>query len=228
MSTPVAAPVYERLVRPLLFQLDPETAHRLGQFALRHDLLWSLLPRRRDDERLAVRAGDWDLKSPIGLAAGFDKDGTAVPGLQHLGFDYVTVGSVLHHIVGRTRRRSRALAAQALQNAWSLVAPGGILAVVEPTFSPSISMTALFYVKRFFARFTGDRIVLLKRFDNNIGPPVVSYLLPRQLRALCAALPDGDIVLEEAEEGTITGGWKLLGIRQRLLITLAIQRRPLP
>ena len=50
---------------------------------------------RRDDARLAVRVGDWNLKSPIGLAAGFDKDGAAVPGLQHLGFDYLTVGSIL-------------------------------------------------------------------------------------------------------------------------------------
>ena len=80
----MAAPVYERLVRPLLFQLDAETAHRLGQFALRHELPWSLRPLRRDDTRLAVRAGEWNLKSPIGLAAGFDKDGAAVPGLQHL------------------------------------------------------------------------------------------------------------------------------------------------
>jgi dihydroorotate dehydrogenase len=95
MSTAIAAPVYERLVRPLLFQLDPETAHRLGQFALQRELPWSLLPLRGDDKRLAVTAGDWDLKSPIGLAAGFDKDGAAVSGLQHLGFDYVTVGSIL-------------------------------------------------------------------------------------------------------------------------------------
>lgn len=95
MRISIAAPVYERLVRPLLFQLDSETAHRLGQFALRHELPWALLPLRRDDKRLAVRAGNWDLKSPIGLAAGFDKDGAAVPGLQHLGFDYVTVGSIL-------------------------------------------------------------------------------------------------------------------------------------
>ena len=36
MSTAMAAPVYERLVRPLLFQLDPETAHRLAQFGCGH------------------------------------------------------------------------------------------------------------------------------------------------------------------------------------------------
>ena len=91
----MAASIYERLVRPLLFQLDAETAHRLGLLALRRELPWSLLALRRDETRLAVSAGDWNLKSPIGLAAGFDKDGGAAPGLQHLGFDYLTIGSIL-------------------------------------------------------------------------------------------------------------------------------------
>jgi len=90
------APIYERLVRPLLFRLDPETAHRLGQFALRCEFPWSLSrPRDRDRDRLRVRAGGLDLASPIGLAAGFDKNGDAVPGLQHLGFGYLTIGSIL-------------------------------------------------------------------------------------------------------------------------------------
>jgi dihydroorotate dehydrogenase len=95
MPRTVAAPVYERLLRPLLFQLEPETAHRLGQFALRWAFPWSLLPSRHDGDRLGVGVGDWHLESPIGLAAGFDKNGDAVPGLQHLGFGYVTVGSIL-------------------------------------------------------------------------------------------------------------------------------------
>jgi dihydroorotate dehydrogenase len=91
----VAPPIYERLLRPLLFQLEPETAHRLGQFALRWEFPWSLSASRDDGGRLGVRVGDWHLRSPIGLAAGFDKNGDAVPGLQHLGFDYLTVGSIL-------------------------------------------------------------------------------------------------------------------------------------
>jgi len=95
MTKAIPASIYERLLRPLLFRLDPETAHRLGQFMLRGELPWSLLPSHDDGGRLAVQVGNWDLKSPIGLAAGFDKDGAAVPGLQHLGFDYVIVGSIL-------------------------------------------------------------------------------------------------------------------------------------
>ena len=95
MMTSGPSRTYERLLRPLLFQLDAETAHRLGQFALQWQLPWSLLPARDGGDRLAVTVGDWHLDSPIGLAAGFDKNGDALPGLQHLGFGYLTVGSIL-------------------------------------------------------------------------------------------------------------------------------------
>jgi len=86
---------YERFVRPLLFKLDPEFAHRLGQFALRREFPWSMASPPNDRGRLAVQVGAWKLSSPIGLAAGLDKDGGAVPGLQHLGFGYLTIGSIL-------------------------------------------------------------------------------------------------------------------------------------
>ena len=95
MTAAGTASVYERLLRPLLFRVDPETAHRLFQFALQREFPWSLLRPHDDGGRLAVKVGDWELPSPIGLAAGFDKDGAAVPGLQHLGFDYLCVGSIL-------------------------------------------------------------------------------------------------------------------------------------
>ncbi|HXP76023.1 MAG TPA: dihydroorotate dehydrogenase 2 [Stellaceae bacterium] len=94
-DTPTAgAPIYERVLRPLLFRLEPEAAHRLGQFALSRSFPWSLL-RPRGNDRLKVSVNGWELASPIGLAAGFDKNGDAVPGLQHLGFGYLTIGSIL-------------------------------------------------------------------------------------------------------------------------------------
>jgi dihydroorotate dehydrogenase (fumarate)/dihydroorotate dehydrogenase len=93
--TRVTPSIYEQMLRPLLFRLEPETAHRLAQFALRWEFPWSLSSSRKDGDRLGITVGDWHLESPIGLAAGFDKDGNAVPGLQHLGFGYVAVGSIL-------------------------------------------------------------------------------------------------------------------------------------
>src|ERR1700689_4147693 len=86
--------LYERLLRPLLFRLEPETAHRLGQAALAQEWPWRLMADGQADPRLRTRAGGLDLSTPIGLAAGFDKNGDAVPGLQHLGFGYLAIGSI--------------------------------------------------------------------------------------------------------------------------------------
>lgn len=85
--------LYERVLRPLLFRLDPETAHRVGQAALAHEFPWRFMAARTDP-RLRTRVAGLDLASPIGLAAGFDKNGDAVPGLQYLGWGYLAIGSI--------------------------------------------------------------------------------------------------------------------------------------
>lgn len=87
-------------IRPLLFRLDPETAHHLTLGLLK----WAGdLPGTRgmlramfdiQDERLRVRAFGVDFKNPIGLAAGYDKNAIAVNGLAALGFGHVEVGTV--------------------------------------------------------------------------------------------------------------------------------------
>ena len=86
--------LYERVLRPLLFQLEPETAHELGQTALRHEWPWRFMGMGQTDPRLRTKVGSLDLSSPIGLAAGLDKNGDSVPGLQHLGFGYLAIGSI--------------------------------------------------------------------------------------------------------------------------------------
>jgi dihydroorotate dehydrogenase len=61
---------FDRLTRPLLRALEPETAHRLALMALK------FAPRARaaaDDPRLAVRAFGLSFPNPVGIAAGFDK-----------------------------------------------------------------------------------------------------------------------------------------------------------
>jgi dihydroorotate dehydrogenase len=85
---------YENVLRPLLFRLEPEAAHRFGQAALRHDWPWRLIAGQQSDARLRTRVGKLEFSSPIGLAAGFDKNGDAVPGLQYLGFGYLVIGSI--------------------------------------------------------------------------------------------------------------------------------------
>ena len=74
------------LARPLLFSLDPETAHRLGlRFA-------GLLPRRRFHQ--PVRAMGLEFANPVGLAAGLDKDAAHIDALARLGFGFIEVGTV--------------------------------------------------------------------------------------------------------------------------------------
>jgi len=83
--------LFDRVARPLLRMLDPETAHALTIKALRY----SPLPHPpADDPHLAVRAFGLNFPNPIGLAAGFDKNGEVPDALLRLGFGFVEVGTV--------------------------------------------------------------------------------------------------------------------------------------
>lgn len=92
--------MYESVAKPLLFRLSPEVAHKLTMGALRAASASSALVgelRRHyggDDPRLAVSAFGLTFPNPIGLAAGLDKDGVAIPALAALGFGSLEVGSV--------------------------------------------------------------------------------------------------------------------------------------
>jgi dihydroorotate dehydrogenase len=88
---------YERLVRPLLFSLDPETAHRLtiklfcgaSHFDLALRALRSFRPRSKPKTLFGL-----NFPNPIGLAAGLDKNGVALPAWAALGFGFVEIGTV--------------------------------------------------------------------------------------------------------------------------------------
>jgi dihydroorotate dehydrogenase len=91
--------LYRSLVRPALFRLAPETAH---EFAL-HALVAALKPeaaRRLAARRLgrapfgALKRFGLSFDNPVGLAAGFDKNGRAVHELAALGFGFLEVGTV--------------------------------------------------------------------------------------------------------------------------------------
>lgn len=81
-----------RLAVPALKLLDPETAHRLAVRALASGLIRP--PREADDPVLACRVFGRELTNPIGLGAGFDKDGEAPDALLALGFGHVEIGTV--------------------------------------------------------------------------------------------------------------------------------------
>jgi len=88
---------YERFLRPVLFRLPGEVAHDLGKLTLRTSLPWRWIGRglRVGDARLRTQVGGLELVNPIGVSAGLDKNASALPGLMHLGFGAVTVGSIL-------------------------------------------------------------------------------------------------------------------------------------
>jgi dihydroorotate dehydrogenase len=90
-----------RLLFPLVVRFVPaETAHRVGFGLIRLvgavPLLRALLRRWLGprDPVLRVRALGMELAGPLGLAAGFDKDGEGAAALGALGFGFVEVGTV--------------------------------------------------------------------------------------------------------------------------------------
>ena len=79
-----------RALRPLIFSLDAERAHRATIAALK------ALPTRmpRHDRVLQIEFAGLALPSPIGLAAGFDKDAEVPDAMLSLGFGFVEIGTV--------------------------------------------------------------------------------------------------------------------------------------
>src|SRR5215210_1914038 len=94
------AALYDSLLKPLLFRLDPETAHHVAMRAL------TSLPRRfvqilsahaTHDPRLERKVFGLAFPNPVGLAAGFDKNAVALPAWEALGFGFVEAGTVTAH-----------------------------------------------------------------------------------------------------------------------------------
>ena len=88
--------VYRSLVRPLLFRLPAETAHELALHSLSL-VPPSLIAKRVDDPKLIIKRFGLTFSNPIGLAAGFDKNGVALRPLAALGFGFIEAGTVTYH-----------------------------------------------------------------------------------------------------------------------------------
>ncbi|MBV8098445.1 MAG: quinone-dependent dihydroorotate dehydrogenase [Verrucomicrobia bacterium] len=85
---------YESLLRPLLFCVDPETVHEYALHALSVVSSISLAPRSAPEPSLRREVFGLTFPNPLGLAAGFDKNGIAIPALAALGFGSVEIGTV--------------------------------------------------------------------------------------------------------------------------------------
>jgi len=89
--------MYERLVRPLLFSLDAEAAHHLAIRSLRGashlDVALRALAYFQPKSKPTTLFG-LTFPNPIGLAAGLDKNGVALPAWAALGFGFMEIGTV--------------------------------------------------------------------------------------------------------------------------------------
>ena len=89
--------IYERLLRPVLFSLDAETAHDLIIALLRGAshvdpalrALSAFQPAPKPKTVFGV-----DFPNPLGLAAGLDKNGVALPAWAAMGFGFIEIGTV--------------------------------------------------------------------------------------------------------------------------------------
>jgi len=90
---------YRSILRPLLFRVPPETAHEMALHSLRV-ALGTKIARRAVASRYArspfgeLRRFGLAFKNPVGIAAGFDKNGVATQALSALGFGFIEAGSV--------------------------------------------------------------------------------------------------------------------------------------
>ncbi len=83
-----------KALRPWLFRIPPETAHEAALLGLRALGLVRRPPAAPGAGALAVTTLGLRFPNPLGLAAGFDKNGYAIRGLAALGFGFLEIGTV--------------------------------------------------------------------------------------------------------------------------------------
>lgn len=92
--------MYKFLVRPLLFSFDPEWVHyfTLNALKLLNKIpLSSWLLRKiysYEDSSLEKELFGIKFKNPVGLAAGFDKNGKYIKEMSNLGFGFIEIGTI--------------------------------------------------------------------------------------------------------------------------------------
>ncbi len=99
---------YQKVIKPILFRCDPETIHHAAMAMLQNRFFASVasLGCSIQDPRLKRTLWGIDFPNPIGLAAGFDKNGLALPIWEKFGFGHAEIGTVtLHGQEGNPRPR---------------------------------------------------------------------------------------------------------------------------
>ncbi|HEX8265592.1 MAG TPA: quinone-dependent dihydroorotate dehydrogenase [Pyrinomonadaceae bacterium] len=84
-------------IRPLLFRLPPETAHELAVKFLKSGFAEKFVPNQNLSPFGEIECFGLKFKNPVGVAAGFDKNGIVASELARLGFGFVEVGTTTFH-----------------------------------------------------------------------------------------------------------------------------------
>ncbi len=92
--------LYKNIFKPIFFRLDPELIHdtvvAFGGFFSKFTIFRGFIKTIFAFEDRALSQNLWgiDFKNPVGLAAGFDKDGKLFPLIGSVGFGFATIGTV--------------------------------------------------------------------------------------------------------------------------------------
>lgn len=80
---------YDKIVMPFVRLFDPELGHKIAIFSLKYGLI---SPKIANSPKLYANLLGLDFENPVGIAAGFDKQGEVVKGLHRIGFGFVEIG----------------------------------------------------------------------------------------------------------------------------------------
>jgi dihydroorotate dehydrogenase len=90
----VSTSLFEKVLKPLLFKFDAEKAHNLAMLAIKKNWVKGEVFTNPSLERQYFGV---TFPNPVGLAAGFDKDGVALDQWKNFGFGFIEIGTVTRH-----------------------------------------------------------------------------------------------------------------------------------
>jgi dihydroorotate dehydrogenase len=88
--------LYKLIIKPILFRKDAESAHEFTLSVMERASRFSALRARKAIAAPALNCsvGGVEFPNPVGLGAGCDKNGTAIPMWPHCGFGFIEVGTI--------------------------------------------------------------------------------------------------------------------------------------
>lgn len=96
LRLPIRFPWYRLFVRPVLFRFEPERAQRMADRALAVRPVWRAYAKAARVPNVPTTVAGIELRNPVGLAAGLDKQCAYLDTLGDMGFGYVIGGTVTH------------------------------------------------------------------------------------------------------------------------------------